>query len=363
MTGFLNALAQGRAIHDDRMIRQNALQMKQREATRYSASQIAQAVMGSENPAQAYTKGLQLLQAQGEDVSRLPQQWGEQAELLTRIYAAPEGERTEFERLAQGLSPEDAQQALRVKFGLAPKAENAKPTALQQRAIDAGMTPGSQEYQDFMRNGGRGAGVSLTTPDGTTLQVGGAMAGGQDSAVRQREREKALGKQDAEMMERKRKVENGLSGLQRRDELLLDTIRQARDEIERSSFNTGLAGQALRGLGGSAALNLDKLMDTVRANLGFKELQTMRDNSPTGGALGNVTERELQLLQSVQGSLDTARSEADLLQTLDQIEQSIQASGRERMQAFERDFGGGEEAPRFDLQSMSDDDILRALGQ
>ena len=42
-------------------------------------------------------------------------------------------------------------------------------------------------------------------------------------------------------------------------------------------------------------------MESALANVGFNELQAMRENSPTGGALGNVTERQLEMLQSVLG--------------------------------------------------------------
>jgi hypothetical protein len=46
----------------------------------------------------------------------------------------------------------------------------------------------------------------------------------------------------------------------------------------------------------------------------------MRDSSPTGGALGQVTERELALLQSVAGTLDQAQSAEQLMQNLARLE-------------------------------------------
>lgn len=45
-------------------------------------------------------------------------------------------------------------------------------------------------------------------------------------------------------------------------------------------------------------------LKTIKARIGFDELQAMRDASPTGGALGQVSEREIDFLQSLMGSLD-----------------------------------------------------------
>ena len=60
-------------------------------------------------------------------------------------------------------------------------------------------------------------------------------------------------------------------------------------------------------------------LDTIRANVGFLQLQEMRNNSPTGGALGQVSEFENKLLQSVKGSLDQYQSSEQLKANLEQI--------------------------------------------
>ena len=56
---------------------------------------------------------------------------------------------------------------------------------------------------------------------------------------------------------------------------------------------TGMAGAAMEGIPGSAAHDVSKLVDTLKASIGFDALNRMRQNSPTGGALGQVSEREL----------------------------------------------------------------------
>lgn len=79
---------------------------------------------------------------------------------------------------------------------------------------------------------------------------------------------------------------------------------------------TGFTGARLRGWEGSAAYDLAQKLKTINANLAFNELQKMRDASPTGGALGQVTENELDLLRSTIANLDPNQSQAEFLGAL-----------------------------------------------
>lgn len=79
---------------------------------------------------------------------------------------------------------------------------------------------------------------------------------------------------------------------------------------------TGMTGSMLSKVGGTAANDVRALVDTVKANTGFQELQKMRNSSPTGGALGSITERELALLQSTVGNLEQS-------QTADQFKDNL----------------------------------------
>lgn len=69
---------------------------------------------------------------------------------------------------------------------------------------------------------------------------------------------------------------------------------------------TGLSGQVVGALGlaGTDRRSLEKKYGTLRANIGFDRLQQMRDESPTGGALGQVAVQELDALQSSLDALD-----------------------------------------------------------
>ena len=74
---------------------------------------------------------------------------------------------------------------------------------------------------------------------------------------------------------------------------------------ENPNLTTGLGAQIFRNIGGTKATDLNQLSETVRANIGFDRLQRMREESPTGGALGQVAVQELNALQASLGSLET----------------------------------------------------------
>lgn len=76
---------------------------------------------------------------------------------------------------------------------------------------------------------------------------------------------------------------------------------------------------------GQGAANLKAAIDTVKANLGFEQLQAMRESSPTGGALGQVAVQELTMLQATVASLDQTQSPEQLAASLAYIKQRLEA--------------------------------------
>jgi len=75
---------------------------------------------------------------------------------------------------------------------------------------------------------------------------------------------------------------------------------------------------------GSKSRDLKEAIGTVQALIGFNELQKMREASSTGGALGQVSEREIDFLQALAGSLKTNQSNAQLKKNLQDIQKSFQ---------------------------------------
>lgn len=98
---------------------------------------------------------------------------------------------------------------------------------------------------------------------------------------------------------------------------VLGTIKEAKNLT--GSLTTGYAGM-LANLPNTEARQLKNRLETIKANLGFDRLQSMRDMSPTGGALGQVAVQELKYLQSSVASLDQLTNAKDLNAQLDKIE-------------------------------------------
>lgn len=87
-----------------------------------------------------------------------------------------------------------------------------------------------------------------------------------------------------------------------------------------SGLNTaGVAGKALSFVPGSDAYDVAKNIETIKANIGFKELSDMRQASPTGGALGQVAVQELNFLQAAVSNLDVGQSPQQLRDNLNKV--------------------------------------------
>lgn len=104
-------------------------------------------------------------------------------------------------------------------------------------------------------------------------------------------------------------------------EMKAKLVSQKVDEAlkETGFFSTGLTGEVLGMIPGTGAYDLDATLDTIKANLGFNELQAMRQASPTGGALGQVAVRELEMLQATIASLKKGQSQYKLRKGLNQV--------------------------------------------
>lgn len=86
----------------------------------------------------------------------------------------------------------------------------------------------------------------------------------------------------------------------------------------------GVVGLAQSKIPGTEAYDYNQLLDTIEANIAFEELTQMRAASPTGGALGQVSERELALLSRVKGSLGIGQSKEQRKENIDAIKQAFE---------------------------------------
>jgi len=108
-----------------------------------------------------------------------------------------------------------------------------------------------------------------------------------------------------------------------------NAIDAARLYAEGHKSATGFYGRAAEQIGDiplfgayatQAKTNLNQLLAQVEANIAFDRLQRMRDESKTGGALGNVSNIELDLLKSTLGSISADMDLDIFLEQLDKVE-------------------------------------------
>jgi hypothetical protein len=70
----------------------------------------------------------------------------------------------------------------------------------------------------------------------------------------------------------------------------------------------GPFGSMMKSVPGSRANDVAKQIEVVKANIAFDKLQAMRRSSPTGGALGNVSDKDMTLLQNSLASLEQSQT-------------------------------------------------------
>lgn len=83
--------------------------------------------------------------------------------------------------------------------------------------------------------------------------------------------------------------------------------------------NTGFFGNIMKAVPGTPAHDTAASINTIEAAIGFDRLQAMRDASPTGGALGQVSEMELRQLNASLGSLRQSSSREQFAANLAQV--------------------------------------------
>ncbi len=86
--------------------------------------------------------------------------------------------------------------------------------------------------------------------------------------------------------------------------VVLDNLRLAKERVIRNpKLSTGIVGTSTSGIGWTPGNEVARYLGTVEAHIGLDALNNMRQQSPTGGALGNVSNFEVQTLQAIMGSL------------------------------------------------------------
>lgn len=105
--------------------------------------------------------------------------------------------------------------------------------------------------------------------------------------------------------------------IETKGQIVVENLDKALEQTDWTS--AGFLGDIMGVFGGTEATDLQSTIDTVIANVGFKELQDMRAASTTGGALGQVAVKELEMLQAVLGSLKRSQSPSQLRENIKKV--------------------------------------------
>lgn len=148
-----------------------------------------------------------------------------------------------------------------------------------------------------------------------------------------------------------------------------DTLRQNENVMEKAAragkgigFTTSGATGALLGLiPGTGAYDQKATVETLQADAAFSTLQQMRNASKTGGALGQVSERELDLLMGAVGNLKIGQSPEQFGKNLKQYIDMRNEAMLNIYDAFVADYGAEDANEAFKISSR--DDLISGAAQ
>jgi len=125
-------------------------------------------------------------------------------------------------------------------------------------------------------------------------------------------------------------------------------------DLETLATHPGLSGISGLIYGRTPAVTKDAraaqaLYDSIVARGGFQELQNMRSASPTGGALGNVSNQEGQYLRDAFAPINRTQDTADLSRSLTEAANATRSSKQRVREAYDMTYDyknqGGAPAP------------------
>ena len=133
------------------------------------------------------------------------------------------------------------------------------------------------------------------------------------------------------------KVKSGIANLASSIGELNKTIDKA---IAGTDYLTsGFIGQKTQKIGGTPAADLKATLTTIGADSALSKLQEIRDASPTGGALGAITERELDLLRDSAAALAQTQSPEQLRENLRNYKRIRNEALSRVMAAYKEQYG------------------------
>ena len=266
--------------------------------------------------------------------------------------------RQDYTRSQQETDPLRQLQIQKAQRDLAAPTIPDSVQALDVRAQRAGLKPGTPEYNRFMLSGG---------DKGITINNEGAIPAGyranRDADGRILSIEPIPGSAEAEKAKASETANQAKAdGRETITSVITNAADRAREAATTATVPTdGVLGKIASAAPGSNAAEVRRQVGVLKSNATIETLNAMRQQSPTGGALGAVSDAENAMLAAKAGALDP--DSPNFLRDLEDYERTMLRTvhGKE---AGDRIFEqtrkkSGQDTPKS-VNEMSDDE-LRAI--
>lgn len=214
------------------------------------------------------------------------------------------------------------------KTALTAASKGQKDTALIRQAKAAGLKEGTPEFAKYILSGGNiysqetALMANLPEPEKGKMYKFDRDENGQITNLRLVNISGS--KADIEEQNRQTQMRKAATQESTGQNVVSREVQKALRMIKENTGIVPVAGVygalAAQYLPNQEARDLRRTLDTLKASTAFQRLQQMRDASKTGGALGNVSNVELDLLMSAYGSLSQDLSEKELVENLKEID-------------------------------------------
>jgi hypothetical protein len=257
-------------------------------------------IVSSAKDPTSYAMARQMAAQRGYDVSAIPEQYDPRFVDTARQSIMSAADRATAEYRASRMVGEEENRRLRQQeIGI-----SGKRAGLEERRINLEEMKASPEYQ--------------------TVKL---------DAKEQSKREAAFPKSQAAYNTATKDIDNLIADL---------TTLQNHEGL--ASITGGIEGRLLSVRGKSTAAQA--LLDKILAKGQFRSLQELRNASPTGGAVGNVSDAEGKALRDSFGALNQAQSEEDFKDQIGAVIKDLQFSKQNIQGAFDETYSyRGTKAP------------------
>lgn len=133
------------------------------------------------------------------------------------------------------------------------------------------------------------------------------------------QRDAKLNKQEAEDTAMREKKQASIDHAKQQAGIIRGTIKDIADRKLIGYDTAGPTGSSL--IAPFDKPDLREKLATIASNIAIAEITAMRQNSPTGGALGNISDKDMATLMAIKGSLSQRQSPNQLKQTLGRLDE------------------------------------------